>query len=94
MMIESRCGILCSECEYKEQTGCKGCLNIDKPFWGEGKGCPVKDCCESKGLLHCGRCTAFPCELLNSFAFDKEQGDDGKRIEQCRLWSKVTWPQS
>ena len=31
-MIESRCGILCSECEYKESMGCCGCLNINKPF--------------------------------------------------------------
>ena len=31
-MIESRCGILCSQCTYKEQTGCRGCVNIEKPF--------------------------------------------------------------
>ena len=44
-MIESRCGILCGECD-------------------------------------------FPCDLLNQFAYDKEQGDDGKRIEQCRKWTE------
>ena len=53
-MIESRCGILCSQCSYREQTGCKGCVNIEKPFWGEG--CPVKSCCEAKGE-HCGQCS-------------------------------------
>jgi hypothetical protein len=26
--------------------------------------------------------------LLNQFAYDKEQGDDGKRIEQCRKWAR------
>lgn len=83
-MIESRCGIICSKCEYRESTGCKGCVNIDKPFWGEM--CPVKSCCESKELSHCGECEIFPCGLLNSFAYDKEQGDNGVRIEQCRLW--------
>jgi hypothetical protein len=31
-MIESRCGINCSKCEYRESTGCMGCVNIDKPF--------------------------------------------------------------
>ena len=31
-MIQSRCGILCEECHYKEEVGCKGCVNIDKPF--------------------------------------------------------------
>jgi hypothetical protein len=32
-------------------------------------------------------CGDFPCDLLNQFAYDKEQGDDGKRIEQCRKWA-------
>ncbi len=64
--------------------GCKGCVNIDKPFWGEE--CPVKSCCESKKLYNCGMCYNFACELLNSFAYDKEQGDDGKRLVQCRKW--------
>ncbi|UWG96258.1 DUF3795 domain-containing protein [Dehalobacter sp. DCM] len=83
-MVESRCGIVCTECEYKEKANCLGCVNIDKPFWGEQ--CPVKACCENKEHLHCGECDTFPCKLLNQFAYDKEQGDDGKRIEQCRKW--------
>lgn len=29
-MVESRCGILCSECEYKDQVNCKGGVNIKK----------------------------------------------------------------
>lgn len=83
-MMESRCGLLCSACQYREQTGCKGCITIEKPFWGES--CPVKACCEAKGLGHCGLCPDFPCALLTQFSYDKEQGDDGKRIGQCRLW--------
>lgn len=85
-MIESRCGIKCSECGYKDSMGCNGCIKIDKPFWGDV--CPVKSCCESKELKNCGECDIFPCDLLNSFAYDKNQGDDGKRIIQCRLWCK------
>lgn len=84
--IESRCGILCSACEYKDQMGCSGCVNIEKPFWGEK--CPVKSCCESKENKHCGTCENFTCELLNKFAYDKEQGDNGKRIKRCRKWSE------
>lgn len=83
-MFESRCGILCSECSYREQMGCKGCVSIDKPFWGES--CLLKSCCEDKSHGHCGECNDFPCDLLNQFAYDKEQGDDGKRIGQCRAW--------
>jgi len=45
--IESRCGIECSLCEFKDTMNCKGCTNIDKPFHGE---CAVKKCAEEKNL--------------------------------------------
>ncbi len=83
-MIESRCGTLCSRCEFRESTGCTGCVNIEKPFWGEN--CPVKDCCEEKGHAHCGQCGEFPCQLANEFAYDPEHGDGGVRLAQCRKW--------
>lgn len=83
-MIESRCGLKCSQCEYREAMNCKGCTKIQHPFWGEV--CPVKSCCESKSLDHCGQCQQFPCDLLQQFAYDEKQGDDGQRIEQCRRW--------
>ena len=86
-MFESRCGILCSQCEYRDKMNCKGCVSINNPFWGE---CPVKHCCESKSHEHCGQCSSFPCDLLNEFAYDKEQGDNGKRIEQCKKWRDET----
>ena len=85
-MVQSRCGILCNECDYMEKMNCKGCINIDKPFWGDS--CPVKSCCESKKKEHCGKCEDFPCELLKGMAYDKEQGDNGKRIEQCKKWAE------
>lgn len=34
-MIESRCGILCSECEYKEPMKCNGCVLISQNLFGE-----------------------------------------------------------
>lgn len=40
-MIESRCVILCAECEYREPMECNGCVNILKPFWGEQ--CPWRE---------------------------------------------------
>lgn len=83
-MAESRCGILCSECGYREQINCGGCIAIQKPFWGDE--CPVKSCCENKGKEHCGECAEFPCGLLKQFAYDEKQGDNGKRIEQCKKW--------
>lgn len=85
MIVDSRCGLLCSECSYRESTGCAGCVDTAKPFWGEI--CPVKACCEGKKLSHCGECAEFVCALLNQFAFDPKQGDNGRRIEQCRAWT-------
>lgn len=86
-MTESRCGILCSECSYREQMGCSGCTSISKPFWGES--CDVKTCCETKTHEHCGQCPEFPCQTLHQFAYDENQGDGGKRIEQCRTWNNI-----
>lgn len=83
-MVESRCGIKCSECGYREKMQCAGCLAINNPFWGD---CPVKSCCEGRVHSHCGQCRELPCDLLNGFAYDKEQGDGGKRIENCRSWA-------
>lgn len=85
-MAESRCGILCGECEYRNQPGCMGCTQITKPFWSES--CPVKNCCEGKNLEHCGLCGDFPCALLQQFAYDSKQGDGGNRIRQCTIWSE------
>jgi len=84
-MVESRCGILCSQCHYREKMNCAGCLHISKPVWGEV--CEIKACCEGKGLEHCGNCKTFPCDLLKQFSYDKKYGDNGRRIEQCRKWS-------
>ena len=82
-MIESRCGIVCGKCRYREEMNCAGCVHISNPFWGE---CPLKTCCEGKGFDNCGYCGDFPCDLLNQFSYDKEHGDNGRRIEQCKKW--------
>lgn len=84
--MESRCGILCGGCPFRRARECGGCVEIQKPFWGES--CPIKTCCEGRGLDHCGQCGDFPCGLLKQFAYDPEQGDDGRRIAQCEAWRK------
>ena len=83
-VIESRCGICCSKCQFFKDKVCQGCTKITKPFWGDV--CPVKACVESKKIECCGHCPHFPCDLLHSFAYDKEQGDNGLRIENCKKW--------
>ena len=89
-MKESRCGLLCSRCEFRESMGCAGCVNIKAPFHGE---CRVKTCCESRQLAHCGLCGSFPCRTLEGFAYDIQHGDNGARLEQCARWRKEDlWP--
>ncbi len=85
---QSRCGLLCEACSFKESHSCSGCVNIKNPFWGE---CPVKTCCENKNFTHCGECSSFPCNILHEFSCGEGEHCDnpkGLRIEQCREWAK------
>ena len=85
LMVESRCGVLCSRCERKEQVDCRGCLNMEQPFWGGD--CPVKTCCERRGFAHCGKCPDFPCQTLRHMGAE-EGFDPAAKIDQCRLWAE------
>lgn len=84
--VDSRCGLHCTGCGYKEACGCGGCIETNgHPFYGE---CPVAICCQEKGIVHCGECPGIPCELLTRYSCDPEHGDTphGARIEQCKRW--------
>ena len=82
-MFQSRCGVCCDSCERKQAVNCRGCINMDAPFWGGV--CGVKSCCESKGLNHCGECDGFPCEMLSTMGVE-EGFDSAPRLGQCRKW--------
>ena len=85
-IIDSRCGLHCSTCEYKQSCGCGGCIATNgHPFYGE---CSLARCCQNKGAAYCGACSEFPCELLTEFSYDAEHGDTpkGARIEECKKW--------
>lgn len=47
-----------------------------------------KKCAQEKKLKCCGECKKFPCYLLRSYSYDKNQGDAGARIENCKKWCK------
>ena len=41
-MVEPRCGLHCTECEYKGTCGCGGCIETNgHPFYGEFRGAAV-----------------------------------------------------
>jgi len=83
-MFESRCGVCCNTCQRKETVHCKGCLIMEKPFWGGV--CTVKACCENQYLDHCGLCKKFPCEMLSNMG--KDHGFDPLlKIEMCKKWA-------
>lgn len=84
--IISRCRIICSEYKHREKCKCPTCHKTNgKPFWGE---CKVAKCNIAKGLKNCSECDDSPCKLLISFAYDKKQGDNGKRIENLLIQTK------
>ncbi|HAN21391.1 MAG TPA: hypothetical protein DCP51_06950 [Clostridiales bacterium] len=88
-MIDTRCGLKCQGCGWIETDNCGGCIATNgNPFHGE---CPVAQCCQGKGLLHCGDCNDIPCELLTQYSCDPAHGDTPARarIEQCREWAKL-----
>lgn len=86
-MVESRCGLLCSQCPHKEEYGCEGCISMPEGYWGSE--CEIKACCELKNLEHCGVCKEFPCKLLKDISFDLDTGDDGERLMNCKNWSET-----
>jgi len=87
-MIDSRCGLHCTGCGWKESHGCGGCIEtMGHPFHGE---CPIAMCCQHKGIMHCGECDNIPCEKLYAYSYlDPEHGDkpQGARVEVCRRWA-------
>jgi len=85
-MIDTRCGLDCAQCAFREKMSCGGCIEtFGKPFHGT---CPVAQCCQEKGQVHCGQCAEFPCGLLKQYSCDPVHGDNppGARIEVCRKW--------
>lgn len=89
LRVQSRCGLLCSGCSFREPCGCGGCVAANgHPFYGE---CTVARCCQEKGLMHCGECDRMPCEKLYAFSCtDPEHGDKpaGARLAILRAWKR------
>ncbi len=86
--VQSRCGLLCSACGFRDTCGCGGCIETNgHPFHGE---CTIAVCCQGKGYVHCGLCPDMPCEKLYAYScLDKEHGDNppGARLGVLRFWA-------
>ena len=90
LTVQSRCGLLCKWCTYREPFSCCGCLAMNgKAPWGHGD-CDVAMCCQNKGYTHCGECDVFPCEDLHDMSYGNDEHNDkpeGARIAVCRAWA-------
>jgi len=88
LTVQSRCGLLCNWCTYRESHGCGGCIQSGgHPFWGE---CRLAECCQDKGHAHCGECPEMPCEVLQDFSCgdgDESDKPKGARIAVCKAWA-------
>lgn len=84
---QSRCGLLCDPCTYKESHSCGSCIKTNgHPFHGE---CPVAICCQERGFVHCGQCSDMPCEKLYEYSCGVSEHCDrpkGARLEMLRMW--------
>ena len=94
-MVDSRCGLYCTNCEWKESPGCGGCIGTNgHPFHGK---CPIASYSFEKGLHHCGECNVIPCEKLYEYSYlDPEHGDkpQGARVQVCRKQAAENGKQS
>ena len=90
LTVQSRCGLLCKWCKYKEPMNCPGCIALNgKASWSDDY-CDVSKCCVDKGYAHCGECPDMPCENLKGLSYGNDEHNDkpeGARIEVCRAWA-------
>ena len=72
------CGDYCGKCDHFGAT-CAGCNPLSRV------GCPFISCCQEKAIAHCGLCSEFPCEKLETFVPDDRKGcPKGYHIENLR----------
>lgn len=82
IVIDTYCGLSCKVCGYRESCNCGGCVATGgKPFHGS---CEVATCAVKHNVSFCGECPEIPCEILTRYSFDKEHGDNGERIKNCK----------
>ena len=86
--IQSRCGLMCDTCAFREPYNCGGCIEtLGHPFHGE---CPIAICAQKKGFEHCGQCLDMPCDKLYEYSCGDDENCDnpkGARLEILKYWS-------
>lgn len=63
------CGVDCSACADLASGVCPGCK---QSTWDEGDACPPVSCCAEHGVIACGLCAEFPCQMMVEFYGESE----------------------
>ena len=85
----SSCGIDCDVCKFTVEKECPGCHALKgKPFWTSDVSCDLFACANGKKIHDCGKCSDFPCGMLQEWAsgIDDTTGlpEDGQRIKNLQ----------
>jgi len=48
-------------------VACNGCIASEGPWCGHCAECEIRACANQHGVVNCGACTEYPCEILNGF---------------------------
>jgi hypothetical protein len=55
-----------------EQFTCGGCRGEKERMYVGCVSCAIRTCAEKKGIIHCGICSSFPCDMLLEFQHDEK----------------------
>ena len=50
-----------------EDIECDGCTTEGGRLFAWCGHCPVRQCCSSRHLVHCGTCEDFPCQIIDRY---------------------------
>src|SRR4030042_3535953 len=51
-----------------DEIRCEGCVSEERVAYCEQ--CPIRDCCDKKGIEGCHQCDDFPCSLIEKFPLE------------------------
>lgn len=77
------CGLYCGTCA-SFNNGCKGCVQ-EKPAYD----CDVRPCAINKGIAHCGECSSFPCNKVETLAGNLQTDIGADIISTLRQWQAI-----
>lgn len=86
----SACGLVCSDCEYFENT-CNGCYAVNgSTFWAQemmpDKVCPLFQCSFNvRGYESCGDCAELPCELFLKMKDPSSTDEEHREMLKIRI---------